>query len=101
MSWSSMICCGRHRVRKMVVAEGRPLKRVARYENSLANAEDSFQVARDTVRRGGEKSPRRSNASTCRGRVTMPYEEGARFERESFLQRCRLPESRALRMFLR
>ncbi len=54
-----------------VAAERRPLKRVRDVKVSLANADGFFH--------------------------TMPYEEGARFERESFLQLMQTPESRALR----
>jgi len=65
---------------------------------SLANAEEFFQVARDTVRAAAKNFPAPLKCvDAVEAAVTMPYEEGARFERESFLQLMQTPESRALR----
>jgi len=83
---------------KRVVAEGRPLKRVRDMKVSLANAEGFFQVARDTVRAATKNFPAPLKCvDAVAAAVTMPFEEGARFERESFLQLMQTPESRALR----
>ena len=83
---------------KRVVAEGRPLKRVRDMKVSLANAEGFFQAARNTVRAAAKNFPAPLKCvDAVEAAVTMPYEEGARFERESFLQLMQTPESRALR----
>jgi 3-hydroxyacyl-CoA dehydrogenase len=83
---------------KRVVAEGRPLKRVRDMKISLANAEGFFQVARDTVRAAAKNFPAPLKCvDAVAAAVTMPFEEGARFERESFLQLMQTAESRALR----
>jgi len=81
-----------------VAAERRPLKRVRDMEVSLANADGFFQVARNTVRAAAKHFPAPLKCvDAVAAAVTMPYEEGARFERESFLQLMQTPESRALR----
>src|SRR2546422_5119603 len=81
-----------------VVAEGRPLKRVRDMKVSLANAQGFFQFARNTVRAAAKNFPAPLKCvDAVEAAVTMPYEEGARFERESFLQLMQTPESRALR----
>jgi len=83
---------------KRVVAEGRPLKRVRDMKISLANAEGFFQVARDTVRAAAKNFPAPLKCvDAVAAAVTMPFEEGVRFERESFLQLMQTSESRALR----
>src|SRR5437879_5453843 len=83
---------------KRVVAEGRPLKRVRDMKVSLANAEGFFQAARNTVRAAAKNFPAPLKCvDAVEAAVTMPYEEGARFERESFLQLMQTPQSRALR----
>jgi 3-hydroxyacyl-CoA dehydrogenase len=81
-----------------VVAEGRPLKRVRDIKISFANADGFFQFARNTVRAAAKHFPAPLKCvDAVAAAFTMPYEEGARFERESFLQLMRTPESRALR----
>jgi 3-hydroxyacyl-CoA dehydrogenase len=81
-----------------VVAEGRPLKRVRDLKVSLANADGFFQFARNTVRAAAKNFPAPLKCiDAVAAAVAMPYEEGARFEREAFLQLMRTPESRALR----
>ncbi|HMG59561.1 MAG TPA: 3-hydroxyacyl-CoA dehydrogenase NAD-binding domain-containing protein [Burkholderiales bacterium] len=83
---------------KRVVAEGRPLKRARDMKISLANAEGFFQVARDTVRAAAKNFPAPLKCvDAVQAAVTMPFEEGVRFERESFLQLMQTAESRALR----
>src|SRR5437899_8603813 len=83
---------------KRVVAEGRPLKRVRDMKVSLANAEGFFQAARNTVRAAATNFPAPLKCvDAVEAAVTLPYEEGARFERESFLQLMQTRESRALR----
>jgi len=81
-----------------VAAERRPLKRVRDVKVSLANADGFFQFARNTVRAAAKHFPAPLKCvDAVAAAVTMPYEEGARFERESFLQLMQTPESRALR----
>jgi 3-hydroxyacyl-CoA dehydrogenase len=81
-----------------VVAQGRPLKRVRDMKVSLANADGFFQFARNTVRAAARNFPAPLKCvDAVAAAVSMPYEEGARFERESFLQLMQTPESRALR----
>ncbi len=81
-----------------VAAERRPLKRVRDVKVSLANADGFFQFARNTVRAAAKRFPAQLKCvDAVAAAVTMPYEEGARFERESFLQLMQTPESRALR----
>src|SRR5213078_1853291 len=81
-----------------VVSEKRPLKRVRDLKVSLANADAFFQFARNTVRAAAKNFPAPLKCiDAVAAAVTMPYEEGARFERESFLQLMQTPQSRALR----
>src|SRR5258708_22741167 len=81
-----------------VAAERRPLKRVRDLKASFANADGFFQFARNTVRAAAKNFPAPLKCiDAVAAAVTMPYEEGARFERESFLQLMQTPESRALR----
>jgi len=81
-----------------VASEKRPLKRVRDLKVSLANADGFFQFARNTVRAAAKNFPAPLKCvDAVAAAVTMPYEEGARFERESFLQLMQTPESRALR----
>src|SRR5881409_3919816 len=83
---------------KKVVAEGRPLKRVRDMKVSLADADGFFRAARDAVREKARNFPAPLKCvDAVAAAVTMPYEEGARFERESFLELMQTPESRALR----
>src|SRR6267378_4957858 len=81
-----------------IVAEGRPLKPARDMKASLANAEAFFESARTAVRVSAKNFPAPLKCvDAVAAAVTMPYEEGARFERESFLQLMQTPESRALR----
>ena len=81
-----------------VAAARRPLKRVRDLKVSLANADGFFQFARNTVRAAAKNFPAPLKCiDAVAAAVTMPYEEGARFERESFLQLMQTPQSRALR----
>jgi len=81
-----------------VAFEKRPLKRVRDLKVSLANADGFFQFARNTVRAAAKNFPAPLKCvDAVAAAVTMPYEEGARFERESFLQLMQTPQSRALR----
>ena len=81
-----------------IAAEGRPLRRVRDMKVSFANADGFFQFARNAVRAaaGNFPAPLRC-VDAVAAAVTMPYEEGVRFERESFRQLMQTPESRALR----
>ena len=81
-----------------VASEKRPLKRVRDLKASLANADGFFQFARNTVRAAAKNFPAPLKCvDAVAAAVAMPYEEGARFERESFLQLMQTPQSRALR----
>jgi len=81
-----------------VVSERGPLKRVRDLKASLANADGFFQFARNTVRAAAKNFPAPLKCvDAVAAAVSMPYEEGARFERESFLQLMQTPQSRALR----
>jgi len=81
-----------------VVSEKRPLRRVRDLNVSLANADAFFQFARNTVRAAAKNFPAPLKCvDAVAAAVSMPYEEGARFERESFLQLMQTPQSRALR----
>src|SRR5256885_273698 len=81
-----------------VVSERRPLKRVRDLKASLANADGFFQFVRNTVRAAARNFPAPLKCvDAVAAAVSMPYEEGARFERESFLQLMQTPQSRALR----
>jgi 3-hydroxyacyl-CoA dehydrogenase len=81
-----------------VVSERRPLKRVRDLKVSLTNADGFFQFARNTVRAAAKNFPAPLKCvDAVAAAVSMPYEEGARFERESFLQLMQTPQSRALR----
>jgi len=81
-----------------VVSEKRPLKRARDLRVSLANADGFFQFARNTVRAAAKNFPAPLKCvDAVAAAVTMPFEEGARFERESFLQLVQTPQSRALR----
>ncbi len=81
-----------------VASEKRPLKRVRDLKVSLANADGFFQFARNTVRAAAKNFPAPLKCvDAVAAAITMPYEEGARFEREMFLQLMQTPQSRALR----
>jgi len=81
-----------------IIAEGRPLKRARDMKVSLANADGFFQAARKKVLAASKNLPAPLKCvDAVAAAVSMPYEEGARFERESFLQLVQTPESRALR----
>jgi len=81
-----------------VVSEKLPLKRARDLKVSLANADGFFQFARNTVRAAAKNFPAPLKCvDAVAAAVTMPYEEGARFERELFLQLVQTPQSRALR----
>jgi 3-hydroxyacyl-CoA dehydrogenase len=81
-----------------VVSEKSPLKRARDLKVSLANADGFFQFARNTVRAAAKNFPAPLKCvDAVAAAVTMPYEEGARFERELFLQLVQTPQSRALR----
>jgi 3-hydroxyacyl-CoA dehydrogenase len=81
-----------------VASEKRPLKRVRDLKVSLASADGFFQFARNTVRAAAKNFPAPLKCvDAVAAAVAMPYEQGARFERESFLQLMQTPQSRALR----
>jgi len=81
-----------------VASEKRPLKRARDLKVSLANADGFFQFARNTLRAAAKNFPAPLKCvDAVAAAVSMPYEEGARLERESFLQLMQTPQSRALR----
>src|SRR5437016_7174197 len=81
-----------------VASDKRPLKRVRDLKVSLASADGFFQFARNTVRAAAKNFPAPLKCvDAVAAAVAMPYEEGAQFERESFLQLMQTPQSRALR----
>ena len=81
-----------------IIAESRPLKRVRDIKPSLPNAEAFFQFARNTVAAAAKNFPAPLKCvDAVAAAIGLPFDEGMRIERESFLQLMQSPESRALR----
>ncbi len=79
-------------------ATHRPLPRVRDIVIDYPNADALFQFARNTVGAltRGFPAPLKCIDAVAAA-VTMPFEEGLRYERELFFQLAQTPESRALR----
>ena len=76
----------------------RPLPRVRDIVIDYPNADALFQFARNTVGAMARGFPAPFKCiEAVAAAVTMPFEEGLRFERELFIQLAQTPESRALR----
>jgi 3-hydroxyacyl-CoA dehydrogenase len=83
---------------KTIVAEALPRKRIRDMRIDYPNAEAFFQFARNTVAGMAKHLPApRACVDAVAAAVTMPFEEGLRFEREQFVRLVNSPESRALR----
>ncbi|HYC34936.1 MAG TPA: 3-hydroxyacyl-CoA dehydrogenase NAD-binding domain-containing protein [Usitatibacter sp.] len=83
---------------RRVAEEGLPLKRIRDRNVEIADAARFFDDAR---RKAVEANPRLPAPARCvdavRAAVEKPFEEGAKYEREVFLELIRTDESRALR----
>jgi 3-hydroxyacyl-CoA dehydrogenase len=80
------------------VAEYLPLKRVRDIKIKLPNADAFFQFARNSVGALAKSFPAPLKCvDAVAAAVSMPFDEGLRYERELFLQLLQTPESRALR----
>ena len=83
---------------RRIVAEKLPCKRLRDLAVEHPNAEAYFQFARNTLATVAKHFPApRLCVDAVAAAVTMPFDEGLRFERELFLQLLQTPESRALR----
>jgi len=81
-----------------VVAERRPLKRVRDIKPALANAEAFFQFARNSVAVLARNFPAPLKCvDAVAASVSMPFDDGLRYERELFTQLVSTVESKALR----
>jgi len=81
-----------------VVAEKRPLKRVRDIKPALANAEAFFQFARNSVAVLAKNFPAPLKCvDAVAASVSMPFDDGLRYERELFTQLVSTVESKALR----
>jgi len=81
-----------------VVAQDRPLRRVRDIKIDYPDAEAFFQFARNTVGAVAKNFPAPGKCiDAVAAAVSLPFDEGLRIERESFLQLLHSPESRALR----
>ncbi len=81
-----------------VVAEKRPLTRLRDVKIDFPNADAFFQFARNNVGPVAKNFPAPLKCiDAVAAAVTMPFEEGLKFERELFTQQVQTPESRALR----
>ena len=83
---------------EQVVAEGRPLKRLRDVKLEQAGSEAFLQFARTQVKASSRFLPAPLKCvdavAAC---VSLPFDDGLRFERELFLGLMNTPESRALR----
>ncbi|HEU0204541.1 MAG TPA: enoyl-CoA hydratase-related protein, partial [Burkholderiaceae bacterium] len=81
-----------------VVAEGRPLRRLRDMKVDAAGADAYLQFARNSVRGASKNLPAPLQCvEAIAAAVSMPFEEGLKFERTLFMQLMNSPESRALR----
>jgi 3-hydroxyacyl-CoA dehydrogenase len=81
-----------------VVNDKRPLTRVRDAAIDYPNAEAFFQFARNSVAPVAKNFPAPLKCiDAVAAAVSMPFDEGVRFERELFNQLLATPESRALR----
>jgi 3-hydroxyacyl-CoA dehydrogenase len=80
------------------VAEVRPLKRVRDLKATHSHADAYFQFARNTVRAMAKNFPAPAKCVDCvEQAVKAGFEDGLRFERETFMALMFTPECRALR----
>ena len=83
---------------RKVVAERRPLTRLRDVKIDFPNADAFFQFARNSVGPLAKNFPAPLKCiDAVAAAVTMPFDEGLKFERELFTQLVQTPESRALR----
>jgi 3-hydroxyacyl-CoA dehydrogenase len=83
---------------RRVVAEKLPLKRVRDIKIKLPDADAYFQFARNSVGALAKNFPAPLKCvDAIAAAVSMPFDEGLRYERELFMQLVQTPESRALR----
>ena len=83
---------------RRVVAEKLPLRRVRDIRITLPDAEAFFQFARNSVGALAKNFPAPLKCvDAVAAAVSMPFDEGLRYERELFTQLVLTPESRALR----
>jgi 3-hydroxyacyl-CoA dehydrogenase len=81
-----------------VVAEKLPLKRVRDVRITLPDAEAFFQFVRNSVGAVAKNFPAPLKCvDAVAAAVSMPFDDGLRYERELFTQLVLTPESRALR----
>jgi 3-hydroxyacyl-CoA dehydrogenase len=80
------------------VADVRPLPKVRERQVDYPNPEAFLQASRESVKAMSGPFPApRECVETIAASVSMPFEEGLKFERERFLHLMQTPESKALR----
>lgn len=83
---------------RMVVAEGRPLKRVRDLSIDMPDAEAYFQLTRNSVKAAAGPYPAPlACVEAVAAAVQQPFDAGLKRERELFMSMMRSPESAALR----
>ena len=83
---------------RRVVAERRPLTRLRDVKMDFPGADAFFQFARNSVGPLTKNLPAPLKCiDAVAAAVTMPFDDGLKFERELFTQLVQTPESRALR----
>ncbi len=83
---------------RRLVAERGPLTRLRDVKIAFPNADAFFQFARNSVGPLARNFPAPLKCiDAVASAVTMPFDEGLKFERELFTQLVQTPESRALR----
>ena len=83
---------------RRVLVERRPLTRLRDAKIDFPNAEAFFQFARNSVGPLTKNLPAPLKCiDAVAAAVTMPFDDGLKFERELFTQLVQTPESRALR----
>jgi 3-hydroxyacyl-CoA dehydrogenase len=80
------------------VADARPLKRVRDIKLTHPNPDAYFQFARNTVKAMAKNFPAPAKCVDCVEQATkLKFDDGMRYERETFIALMATPESRALR----
>ena len=80
------------------IADKRPLPLVRNLKATHPNADGYFAFARNTVKAMAKNFPAPAKCVDCvEAAVTMKFDEGMRFERDTFLALMTTPESKALR----
>ena len=80
------------------VADKRPLPRVRDLKAKHANADGYFAFARNTVKAMAKNFPAPAKCVDCvEAAVKMKFDDGMRFERDTFMALMLTPESKALR----